>query len=134
VRGEGRLISGALRAGAIAMVPAVSLAWIFRGTPGALGAATALAIVVANLAVAGLVLFLAARFLPDSYPMFALPSYVLRMLGVFGAMAAVRATSSIDPLSFAITFAVGLVWVLAYECVLFARTPWLALEFMKERP
>ena len=134
MRGEGRLIVGAMRAGAIALVPAVALAWIFRGTEGALGAVTALAIVVANLVAAGAVLFLAARFLPDSYPMFALPSYVLRLLGVFGAMAAVRSASSIDPVTFSITFAAGLVWVLAYECRLFARTPWLAIEFMKERP
>ncbi len=134
MRGEGLLIVGAVRAGAVAALPGVALAFAFRGTPGALAVLVALGIVVANLVVSGLILLIAARRLPDSYPMFAMPSYVVRMMLVFGAMAAVRSTSAIDPTTFALTFAIGLTGILAYECQLWSRTPWLALEFIKERP
>jgi hypothetical protein len=134
VRGEGRLILGACRAGGIAAVPAVVIAFALRGTPGALAAVAALGIVVANLVVSGAVLFVTARRLPDSYPMIAMPSYALRMAGVFAAMGAAYSTDAIDPTTFSITFAAGLIGILAYECVLWARTPWLALEFAKERP
>jgi hypothetical protein len=133
VRGEGRLISGALRAGAVALVPATAIAWIVRGTGGALAASIALALVVANIAVSGLVLLIAARRAPENYPMIALPSYALRMAGVFAVMGAVYASGSIDQPTFTVTFALGVVGILVYECVLWARTPWLALEFGKER-
>ena len=133
MRGEGRLISGALRAGAVALVPATAIAWIVRGTGGALAAMIALALVVANIAVSGLVLLIAARRAPENYPMIALPSYALRMAGVFAVMGAVYASGSIDQPTFTVTFALGVVGILAYECVLWARTPWLALEFGKER-
>jgi hypothetical protein len=56
------------------------------------------------------------------------------MVGVFAAMGAAFSTDAIDPVTFSITFAAGLTGILAYECVLWARTPWLALEFAKERP
>ena len=133
MRGEGRLISGALRAGAVALVPAVPLAWIFRGTAGALAALIALTLVVANIAVSGLALLIAARRAPENYPIIALPSYAFRMAGVFSVMGAVYASGSIDQPTFTVTFALGVVGILVYECVLWARTPWLALEFGKER-
>lgn len=134
MRGEGRLILGACRAGGIAVVPAAVIAYVVRGTPGALAAVVALGIVVGNLVVSGAVLFITARRLPDSYPMIAMPSYGLRMVAVFAAMGAAYSTDAIDPVTFSIVFAAGLAGILAYECVLFARTPWLALEFAKERP
>jgi hypothetical protein len=133
MRGEGRLILGAFRAGGIAIVPAAGIAFAVRGTSGALAALIALALVVANLAASGLVLLMAARRAPENYPMIALPSYAVRMLAVFAAIAAVRTTDAIDGATFAVTFALGVVGILAYECVLWARTPWLALEFGKER-
>jgi hypothetical protein len=132
--GENRLIVGALRAGAVALVPAVGIAWAVRGGAGALAAMVALAIVVANISVSGLVLLVAARRAPSNYPMIAMPSYALRMVLVFAAMAASHTTDAIDPGTFTITFALGVVVILAYECFLWARTPWLALEFGKERP
>jgi hypothetical protein len=134
VRGESRLIAGAFRAGAVALVPAAGIAWVLRGGPGALAVLIALAIVVANIAVSGLVLMIASRRAPENYPMIAMPSYALRMVAVFAAMAAAHATSAIDQGTFAITFALAVVVILAYECFLWARTPWLALEFGKERP
>ena len=133
MRGEGRLIVGAFRAGGIAVVPAAGIAWAVRGRSGALAALIALALVVANIAVSGLVLLIAARRSPENYPMIAMPSYAVRMIAVFAAIAAVRTTDAIDAPTFAVTFALGVVGILVYECVLWARTPWLALEFGKER-
>jgi len=134
VRGESRLIIGAFRAGGIALVPAVGIAWAVRGGSGALAALVALGIVVANIAVSGLVLLAAAKRSPENFPMIAMPSYALRMVAVFAAMAAAHTTSAIDAPTFTITFAAGVVVILAYECFLWARTPWLALEFGKELP
>lgn len=132
MRGEGRLILGAFRAGAVALVPAAGVAWAVRGGAGALAVLVALAIVVANIAASGLVLLVAARRAPNNYPMIAMPSYALRMAGVFIAMGAVFATHAIDHSTFIVTFALGVIGILAYECFLWARTPWLALEFGKE--
>lgn len=134
MRGESRLISGALRAGGVAVVPATAIAFLVRGTEGALAVIAALAIVVGNLVAFGLIMMLAARVFPDAAPAFAIPSYAFRMIGVFLAMAAVHSTSAIDPPTFFVTFAVGLAGILAYECVIWARTPWLALDFVKEQP
>jgi len=134
VRGDGRLITGALRAGIVLCVPATIVAWAVRGRAGALAVVVALAIVVANLAVSALVLLIAARRAPSNYPFIAMPSYAFRMFAVFAAMAAAHSTRAIDPVTFAVAFAGGVAIILAYECVLWARTPWLALEFGKELP
>ena len=133
MRGEGRLIVGAFRAGGVAAVPATIVAWAVRGTDGALAALIALGLVVANIAVSGLVLLIAARRSPENYPMIALPSYALRMAGVFAVMGAVYTGDFADEPTFTLTFALGVIAILTYECVLWARTPWLALEFGKER-
>ena len=132
MRGESRLIVGAFRAGGIALLPAAAVAWMVRGGPGVLAVVVALALVVGNIAASGIVLGLAARRSPSNFPMIAMPSYALRMVAVFAAMAAVHATNAIDGPTFTVTFACGLVAILAYECFLWARTPWLALEFGKE--
>ena len=134
MRGESRLITGALRAGGVAVAPATGIAFAVRGTEGALAVVAALGIVVANMALFGVIMLLAARAFPEAAPAFALPSYAFRMLGVFAAMAAVHSSDAIDPVVFTVTFAVGLAGILAYEMLIWARTPWLALEYAKERP
>jgi hypothetical protein len=134
VRGESRLITGALRAGGVAVVPATAVGFLVRGTEGALAVVVALGIVVGNLVLFGLIMMFAARVFPDAAPAFAIPSYAFRMIGGFTAMAAVRSTTAIDPTTFFVAFAAGLVGILAYECFIWARTPWLALDFVKERP
>lgn len=133
MKAEGRLVWGALRAGALLLVPGTAIAFTFRGVEGALGVSAALAIVVANLAVSGLALTFAARLSPLGFPAVALPSYAVRMMAVFGAMGAAYASPRIDDASFTIAFAAGLTVILFYECLLWARTPWLAIEFGKER-
>ena len=126
MKAEGRLVWGALRAGALLLVPGAAIAFAVRGTEGALA-------VVAALAIAGLALMIAAKRSPLGFPAVALPSYAVRMMVVFGAMGAAYASPRIDEAAFTVAFAVGLTVILFYECLLWARTPWLAIEFGKER-
>ena len=135
MKAEGRLVWGALRAGASLVVPGSAIGYLARGVEGAVAVAAALAIVVGNLAASGLVLMLASKgSAVGGLAVTALPSYAIRMVAVFAAMGAAYASSHIDEMTFTISFAAGLVAILVYECLLWARTPWLALEFGKERP
>jgi len=134
VKAEGRLVWGAMRAGALALVPGAVVAWALRGPGGAAAVAVALGIVVANLGVSAIVLAIAAKRSPSNFPMIALPSYVFRMAGVFAVMGVVYANGGIDDATFTVAFTTGLIGILTYECVLWARTPWLAIEFAKELP
>ena len=116
------------------MVPGTAAAFAVRGTEGALAVVAALAIVVANFAVSGFALMIASRKAPvGGLTMVGLPSYAIRMVGVFVAMGAAYSSSRIDDMTFTIAFTAGLVGILIYECLLWARTPWLAIEFGKER-
>jgi hypothetical protein len=134
VKAEGRLVWGALRAGALLLVPGAAVAFAVRGLEGALAVVAALAIVVGNLAASGFALMLASRREPvGGLSVVALPSYAIRMVAVFVAMGAVYSSSRIDHMTFTIAFSAGLVGILIYECMLWARTPWLAIEFGKER-
>ena len=133
MKAEGRLVWGAVRAGALLLVPGTAAAFAVRGTKGALAVVAALAIVVGNLAVSALALNIAAKRSPMSFPVVALPSYAFRMMLVFVAMGTAYASPAVDETAFTIAFAVGLTVILFYECLLWARTPWLAIEFSKER-
>ena len=134
MKAEGRLVWGALRAGALALVPGCGIAWALRGPEGAAAVAAALAIVAGNFVLSGIALGFASRRVPTVFPMIALPSYAFRMAGVFTAMSAAYASRAIDDATFTVAFMGGLIWILVYECVLWARTPWLAIEFGKELP
>ncbi|MCA1833508.1 MAG: hypothetical protein ABR548_13935 [Actinomycetota bacterium] len=134
--GEGRMVRGGTLATIVVLPLAALLALVFRGTPGALAAAIAIALVLANFAVAGLALVWVARRAPVMFPAVAMPSYAVRMIGVFLAMKFLRGTDAIDHPTFAVTFGAGIVALLAYECWLYTKTPWLALTFSpkKETP
>ncbi len=126
--GEGRMVRNGVLAG-IAAVPVAALAaFATRGPDGAAGAAIALGLVLANFAVSGALLVWTKRN-PILFPTLGLPSYAFRMLGVLMAMKALKETTFIDHPTFAVTFGAGVVALLAYECLLYARTPWLALSF-----
>jgi hypothetical protein len=127
--GEGRMVRGGLLAGALALPIMAGLATALRGSHGGLAAITALALVLANFAVAGYTLVFAARRSKTMFPAVALPSYAFRMLGVLMAMKYLHDVPAIDRPTFAITFGVGVAALLAYECWLYAKTPWLALTF-----
>ncbi|MGH2784997.1 MAG: hypothetical protein ACRDJ1_07030 [Actinomycetota bacterium] len=134
MKAEGRLVWGAVRAGASLVVPGSVAAFAVRGTDGALAVIAALAIVVGNFAISGLALMIASRRSPvGGLSIVALPSYAIRMVGVFVAMGAAYASPRIDEMTFTIAFTAGIAGILIYECLLWARTPWLAIEFGKER-
>lgn len=115
-------------------MPGSVIASAVRGTEGALAVAAALGIVVANLAISGLALMIAPKRAPvGGLSVVALPSYAIRMVGVFVAMGAAYGSPRIDDVTFTVAFTAGLAVILFYECLLWARTPWLAIEFGKER-
>ncbi|HJR19142.1 MAG TPA: hypothetical protein VJ922_05425 [Actinomycetota bacterium] len=134
MKAEGRLVWGALRAGALLLVPGSAVAFAVRGTEGALAVVAALAIVVGNFAISGLALMIGSRRSPvGGLSVVALPSYAIRMVLVFVAMGAAYTSPRIHEMTFTIAFTAGVVGILIYECLLWARTPWLAIEFGKER-
>lgn len=130
--GEARMVRGVLRAGACAIPVSIGIAFAIRGGRGAVAAAVAMGLVIANAAVAGAVLAYAARRQPVFFPMVAMPSYALRMAGILFAMAALRNAGSVDGSTFVVVFGVGVVGALAIEWRIWSRTPWAALTF--ERP
>ena len=127
--GEGSMVRGGLLAGALALPVVAGIATLIRGAPGGLAAVAAVALVLANFAVAGYVLAYAARRSKTMFPAVAMPSYALRMFGVLMAMKYLHDVAAIDRPTFAITFGLGVVALLAYECRLYVKTPWLALTF-----
>ncbi|MBI4728975.1 MAG: hypothetical protein HY775_05670 [Acidobacteria bacterium] len=126
------MVRAAIRAGAASLVPVTGVALLVRGASGAAAAALALALVVANFALSGAALDAAARRWPLSFPAVALPSYAFRMAGLFVAMSLVK-SSPADPIVFAIVFCAAVAGLVAYECVVWARTPWLALTLSEEK-
>ncbi len=123
------MVRGGLRAGMLATPVVAGIAFAVRGSEGALAAVAAVGIVLANFAVSGFVLEWAARGGRFYYPAMAMPSYAIRMAGVLAALAALRGVDSIDHPTFAVTFGLGVAALLAYECRLYTKTPWLALAF-----
>lgn len=123
------MVRAGMVAGSAAVPVAAFVALLVRGTEGALGAAVAGGLVLANFAVAGLALAWAARRNAALFPAIAMPSYVIRMLGVLATVKALKGATFIDHPTFAVTFAAGVVALLAYECRLYVKTPWLALAF-----
>lgn len=125
---------GALRLGALAVPAAAAIGGWLRGAEGAAGAAIGVAIVVANFAVAAAVSALAGRRTAYAAAFVGLPSYAIRMLVILGTMAALQGRAFLDRSAFAVGFGAAVAAVLAYECVLWARTPWAGLAFGKEQP
>lgn len=123
----------ALGVGAAAVPPACALAYALRGGAGAASAAIALGIAVANFAAAGVASAVAGRRAPMLAAFLGLPSYTLRMAVVLASLAALRGRSFIDAPTFALVFGAGVAAILACGCVLWARTPWLALTLREER-
>jgi len=77
-------------------------------------------------------LVVAAKKSPSFYPAAAMPSYGLRMVGVFGAMSTLRHQSFVDWPTFTIVFALGVAFLLGYEGYVWSKTPWLATVFGRQ--
>jgi hypothetical protein len=130
------MVRAGLLAGAAATPVVVLVAGLVRGVEGIVAAVAALGLVLANFAVSGAALAYAAKRNKILFPAIAMPSYAFRMLAMLMAMKAFREIDMIDVPAFAITFSVGVVALLAYECWIYTKTPWLALTFSptKETP
>jgi hypothetical protein len=123
------MVRGGVAAGALVTPAAAAIAFAVRGRAGGLAVVAAFGLVLANFAISGAILTLAARRYPLMFPAIAMPSYALRMLSMLFAMQQLRQVSAIDHLTFAVTFGAGVVALLVYECWLYTKTPWLALTF-----
>lgn len=131
--GEVRLVRGALRCGAIALVPVSGIAFLARGGGGAIAAAIALGIVLANAGLAAGISAAAAKIGPTGPAMVAMPSFMLRMAAVFASLTALRHRSFVDAPTFALIFGFGVLAVIVIEAVQWKRTPWIALTYQESR-
>lgn len=128
------MVRGALLWGAVAVVPIGGISFLARGRAGAISALIALGIVLVNAGLAALMSALAARVSRTAPMMISIPSFALRMLGVFLALALLKGASFIDQPAFALTFGFAVTAVLVLEARSWKRTPWIALTLTEEKP
>lgn len=93
----------------------ILVAGLARGFDGALGAAAALAIVLANFAVAAVSVSWAAKYSPKATGGVALGGFVVRLGVILVAMILLRRSSVIDFPAFAITLLVAHLGLLTWE-------------------
>jgi len=125
-------VVAAAQAAAVLSIPATAIAWGVRGPSGAIAASAAIAIVAINLVLAASLLVVASKRSPSFYPNVAMPSYALRMAGVFASMSILRHQSFVDWPTFTIVFTLGVAILLAYEGYIWSKTPWLATVFWRQ--
>lgn len=130
--GEVRLVIAALKWGLIAAAPISGVAYLARGMEGSTSALIALGIVLANAGIAAGLSGLAGRAGATMPAMISIPSFGMRMLAVFGAMAWLKGRSFIDQPTFALTFGFAVFAVIVLESLQWKRTPWIALT-LKEK-
>jgi hypothetical protein len=124
------MVTGALLSGGAALPVVTGIAYVVRGGDGAAAAAIALAIVLANFALSGVISVLAGRRQPILSAFVGLPSYAIRMPLVLTTLVALDDRAFIDEPTFAAVFGAGVAGILAYEWSAWKRTPWLALTFL----
>jgi len=129
VSGETRIVRGALVWGAAIAVPAVGLAYLLRGSNGAVSVGIASGLVLTNAAAAAGLSALAGRISTIAAAMISLPSFAVRMLLIFLALVWLEGQPGIDRPAFALTFSIGVMLVILLEARGWKRTPWLATTF-----
>lgn len=130
--GEFRLVRRALVWGALAAVAGAALAYALRGTDAAASVAIAASLVLANTALAAALSAGAARISISAAALMALPSFSIRMGGLFVALQALKGRPFIDEPSFVLAFALAVTAMIVLEARTWKRTPWLALT-LKEK-
>jgi len=108
---------------------AVAIAWLARGTSGAVGAAIGVAVIVVNLLASGAVLSIAARISLAAYHAAALFGFVLRLLAVTVSMLLVARLFEIDRIAFGVTAIVTYLVLLGLEAIAVARGDEKELEW-----
>ncbi|MBW3620657.1 MAG: hypothetical protein KY461_10465, partial [Actinobacteria bacterium] len=112
---ERTMAEAAVRVGVVAAVPVVVAALALRGAAGALTALGAVLLVVGNFYVTGRSLDWAARFGPTALQATALGGFLVRLVLFAAAIVVLRPVDAIDGPVLAISAAVAMVVVLAYE-------------------
>lgn len=105
----------AVRVGLVLVVPVVGAAALLRGTPGALTALGAVAMVVGNMYATGRSLHWAAGISPVVLQGVALGGFLARLVMYAAAIVLLRPVEAIDGPVLAISAAVAMVVVLGYE-------------------
>lgn len=108
---------------------AVGIAWLARGSSGAVGATVGVLVIAANLLVSGAVLSIAARISLAAYHAAALFGFVLRLLAITVSMLLVAQLFEIDRIAFGVTAVVTYLVLLSLEAVAVARGDERELEW-----
>lgn len=124
---ETELVRAAVRAGLVVAVPIVAVAAISRGLEGGLTALVTVAFVVGVFALTGWSLRWAAGHGPTAIQAVALGGFFLRLVLYAALIVVLRPVEAIDDTVLAVSAAVALVAVLAYETriVLTHREFWM---------
>jgi hypothetical protein len=125
--GEARMVRPAMMWGLLALPPVAGIAYLARGKHGAISAAIALGLVLANAGAAAAISALASRKHVLAAGFVSLPSFAVRMAGILVVLTLLKGASFIDKPTFALTFGATVTAVLLLEARGFKRTPWLAV-------
>lgn len=121
VDNEVTMARAAVRIGAVVAVPVVGLSWALRGTGGGLTALGAVVLVVGTFYVTGRSLHWAGNISPVALQAVALGGFFLRLVLYALLIVLLRPVEAVDGPVLAISTAVTLVVVLAYEVRLVLR-------------
>lgn len=108
---------------------AVTVAWLFRGTTGAIGAAIGVVLIILNLLVSGAVLSIAARISLAAYHAAALFGFLLRLIAITVSMLLIARLFEIDRIAFGIAAIVTYLVLLTLEATAIARGKEKELEW-----
>src|SRR5437879_13430280 len=113
--GEARMVRPAMIWGLVALPPVAGVAYLARGSHGAISASIALSLVIANAGVAAAISALASRKHVFAAGFVSLPSFALRMAGILVVLTVLKRASDIDTPSVATTYGAGSSAALALE-------------------
>src|SRR5438093_849442 len=125
--GEARIVRPAMMWGLLALPPVAGIAYLARGSHGAISASIALGLVMANAGAAAAISALASRKHVMAAGFVSLPSFAVRMAVILVVLTLLKDASFIDKPTFALTFGAAVTALLVLEARGFKRTPWLAL-------
>ena len=129
IAGELRMVRAALPTAAACAVSGALVAWAIRGSDGAISVVLAAGVILGNAICSAGLSALAGKFAPTGPALIALPSFAVRMAGIFAVLGMLRSRPFIDIPTFAIAFGAMLALTLFLEARAYKRTPWIALTF-----
>lgn len=115
VDSEVTMARAAVRVGLVLTIPVVGLAWLLRGQSGGLTALGAVVLVIGTFALTGHSMAWAARIGPVALQAVALGGFMLRLMLYAIGIVVLGPVDAVDGPVLAITVAVAMVVLLAYE-------------------